>query len=200
MTVTSTVFVVDDDPLIHSWLSSLFKSAGIQTRPYDSGHKFIRDYKSDHPGCILLDLKMPGISGLEIQKILQERENTTPIIFLTGTANVESAVEALKKGAFDFLEKPLERDLLLACINKALDHDIRTRYEGLQKSQATQKFSLLTNREQEVLRWLIDGKPNKIIANLLNISIRTVEVHRKNIMQKMAAGSLAGLIKMTLEV
>ena len=199
LAINSIVNIVDDDTLIHKWLAAVLKSNGLQFQCYDCAAKFMKDFDPSTPGCILLDLKMPEINGLELQKHLQTEGNKSPIIFLTGTADVSSAVKALKNGAFDFLEKPLEKNTLLNVVTKALDQDLRQRYEGLEKTQVKRQLSQLTKREEEVLNWLVKGKPNKTIAQMLNISIRTVEVHRKNIMEKTEAGSLANLVKMALD-
>ena len=155
-------------------------------------------YSPENPGCLLLDIGMPEINGLELMEALIARGNRTPVIFLTGNATIANAVEMLKAGALDFIEKPPQIDLLLSCVRKALEVDLQRRYEQLQFSDIDQRLKRLTAREREVLTWITEGKSNKMIARILDISSRTVEIHRANILNKMQAQSVAELVKMEL--
>lgn len=141
---------------------------------------------------------MSGMSGLELQEVLFAQDNYTPIAFLTGSADVPMAVEALKAGAVDFIEKPFEPEAVLQSVKRAMELDLRNRHERLQRSQIEQRFTLLTPREHEVMKWIVQGKSNKAIARILDISVRTVEAHRKKIIEKTQATSLAVLVEMFL--
>lgn len=196
----STVYAVDDDPLIRDLLEQVFRNADILVETYASADEFLLHYSPANPGCILIDMVMPGMSGLDLQKVLLTEGNYTPIIFLTGTAKVQFAVEALKAGAVDFLEKPVAPAELLDSVEKAMEVDLTNRYERLLRSHVQLKLSSLTPRESEVMKWLIKGHSNKMIARVLGISSRTVEIHRKNIIDKMEASSLIDLVNMTTDL
>ena len=155
-------------------------------------------YSPENPGCLLLDIGMPEINGLELMETLIAQGNRTPVIFLTGNATIANAVDMLKAGAVDFIEKPPQIGLLLSCVRKALGVDLQRRYEQLQFSDIDQRLKRLTAREREVLSWITEGKSNKMIARILDISSRTVEIHRANILNKMQAHSVAELVKMEL--
>lgn len=199
MRKTPTVYTVDDDPIIRELLEQIFKNAKISVESYASADEFLRSYSPTNPGCILIDMVMPGMSGLELQQALVAAGNYTPIIFLTGAAEVHFAVEALKAGATDYLEKPIESVALLGAVGKAMEMDLSNRYEKLHRAHVELKLSLLTARESEVMQLLIKGNANKVIARILDISSRTVEIHRKNILHKMEASSLVDLVNMTTQ-
>ena len=194
-----TVYIVDDELLIRSILEDIFNAANLPVATYASAEEFLLAYSPDNPGCLLLDMIMPGMNGLELQKALTARGNNTPVIFLTGSGEVPIAVEALKAGAVDFIEKPVEAKRVLQCVKTAMELDLRRRYERLQRSQIEQRISLLTPRELEVMNWVVRGKSNKMIARILDISSRTVEVHRKKLIDKMQAESVADLVQMVLK-
>lgn len=194
-----TVFVVDDEPEMRHALRRTFKRAGIKVETYASGQEFMAAYKSDIVGCLLLDIQMPGENGLDLQKALTARGNQTPIIFLTGAGDVPSAVDAFKQGAIDFIEKPAQKDVLLNRVKAAIELDLQAQHERFQCSEIKQRYELLTPREREVMKWIIDGKSNKIIARLLDISSRTVEIHRRRVINKMQAKSVADLVQMSLK-
>jgi FixJ family two-component response regulator len=160
---------------------------------------FLAAYDSDHPGCLLLDMQMPCMSGLELQQRLKFKQINIPIIFLTGHGNVPAAVSAMKLGALDFLEKPFDNEVLLDLLRKAIRLDATARLNRRRHSQITQRLARLTPREHEILDMLVSGKANKAIADLLGVSVRTVETHRANIMDKMQAGSLSDLLRMVLD-
>jgi len=193
-----TVYIVDDELIIRSILEDIFDAANLPVATYASAEDFLLTYSPDNPGCLLLDIIMPGMNGLELQKVLTAQGNNTPVIFLTGSGEVPIAVEALKAGAIDFIEKPVEAKTVLNSVKKAMELDLRRRYERLQRSQVEQRVALLTPRELEVMNWVVQGKSNKMIARILDISSRTVEVHRKKVIDKMQAGSVADLVQMVL--
>ena len=195
-----TVYIIDDEPEICAVLSDILKAADIKVKTYTSPREFITTYSPDNPGCLLLDISMPDISGLELMETIIAQGNRTPVIFLTGNATVATAVEMLKAGAVDFIEKPPQIDILLGCVRKALQLDLQRRHEQLQFSTINQRLKLLTAREREVLTWITDGQSNKMIARILDISSRTVEIHRANIFDKMETQSVAELVKMELAV
>jgi len=196
MTYLATVYAVDDDPLVLLLLQKIFAATKLNVETYISGIEFLERYSPANPGCILIDMMMPGMSGLQLQETLTARNNYTPIIFLSGAAKVQLAVEALKAGAEDFLEKPIVRDDLLQRVEKAMQLDLENRYLRLQKANTELKFGLLTPRETEVVKWLVRGNSNKAIARILGISSRTIEVHRQRIIDKMEARSVVELAEM----
>lgn len=196
MKTQPTVFVIDDDDSVRRGISNLLRSAGHNTRVFASGRGFL-DHNCDEPGCVILDLQMPGTSGLELQEALACRDYHPPIIFLTGHGNVSSSVKALKNGATDFLEKPVDEQELLAAVDDALKKDGENRRQLNQVADARARLSNLTVREFEVLRHVIAGSLNKQIAYTLDISEKTVKVHRARVMEKMAVHSVAELVRLT---
>ncbi|MFT4590956.1 MAG: two-component system response regulator FixJ [Gammaproteobacteria bacterium] len=200
MPTEPTVYVIDDEPDICKVLSDILEGAHIKVKTYTSPREFMLTYSPDNPGCLLLDIGMPDINGLELMEAIIARGNRTPVIFLTGNATVANAVEMLKAGAVDFIEKPPKVDVILSCVRKALEIDVHRRHEQLQFSNINQRLKLLTAREREVMTWITVGKSNKMIALILDISSRTVEIHRAKILDKMQAASVAELVKMDLMV
>lgn len=193
-----TVFVVDDDEAVRRSLSLLLRSVGLHPECFASAVQFLDSYDAARRGCLLLDVRMPGMSGLELQEQLAERGSTLPIIFLTGHADVPLAVRAMQAGAFDFLEKPFHDQELLDRTHSALEHEAHNRREVGRRHLVVERLASLTPREEEVLRLVVDGLPNKIVADRLSISERTVEIHRARVMDKMQADSLAHLVRMWL--
>lgn len=191
-----TVFVVDDDAAVRGGLQQLLQTIGLNVQTYASADEFLASYRAGQPGCLVLDIRMPGMGGLDLQEQLAERGIQLPIIFLTGHGDVPAAVRALKAGAMDFLEKPFNSQVLLDLIQQAIRRDADTRTRDAQESEITRRLTTLTAREREVLDMMIVGKANKVIAMELDISERTVEFHRGKIMRKMRARSLAELINM----
>jgi FixJ family two-component response regulator len=194
------VHVVDDDAAVRKALSLLMRSAGLQTTTYASAEEFLARYAPGAPGCIVLDIRMPGMSGLELQQTLAARRCATPIIMLTGHGSVPMAVRAMKAGAVDFLEKPFQAGSLLALVEKSLQRDARMRREQTRRAEVAQRLARLTPREREVMAHLVLGKMNKAIAADLGISTRTVEIHRARIMRKLGVRSLAALMRLALSV
>ena len=196
MTLEPTVFVIDDDAAVRRFLGGLIGSVGLRVKAYASAQEFLDAYEAGAPGCILLDIRMPGMSGLELQKELDARSIGLPVIFLTGHGDVQVAVHAMKAGAVDFIEKPFNNELLLdriqTAVAKSADADI-TRGE---RNEIAKRIELLTPRERQVLDRVVAGDTNKGVARHLEISERTVEIHRARVMEKMRAKSLANLVKM----
>lgn len=199
MKLEPIVYIVDDDAEMRSALCRLVRSSGMRAESFVSALEFLSAYHSDRPGCLLLDVQMPHMSGLELQQRLKLEQVDIPIIFLTGYGNVPAAVSAMKLGALDFLEKPFDNEVLLGRLQKAIQMDAANRLTRRRHSQISHRLARLTPREREVMDMLVAGKPNKAIAGLLGVSVRTVETHRANIMGKMQAESLSDLVRMSLD-
>lgn len=195
-----TVFVVDDDEGVRNSLRFLLRSIGLPTQAYASAAEFLQTYAAHEPGCLILDVRMPGMSGLELQQQLNLRGATLPVIFITGHGDVPMAVEAMQHGAFDFLQKPFRDQDLIDRIQRALERDARSRSSLAQHEAIRSRFASLTPREREVLALMIRGKANKVMAADLGVSQRTVEIHRARVMEKTGAASLAQLVRMALDL
>lgn len=195
----ATVFVVDDDEAMRSSLRWLVESEGLNVETFGSADEFLSAYYPGRAGCVLLDVRMPGMSGLELQQYLSSRQHSIPIILITGHGDIAMAVKAMKAGALDFIEKPFSDELLIGSIKHALriDADQRVRQRG--RAELAARLSQLTPREHEVMLMVTDGKANKEIAHELGVSAKTVEAHRAKVMEKMEARSLADLVRMVLE-
>jgi RNA polymerase sigma factor (sigma-70 family) len=191
-----TVFIVDDDAAIRFAMQALMDSVNLDHEIFSSADEFLGKVTEQRPGCLVLDIRMPGLGGLELQEELIKRGNTLPIIFITGHGDVPMAVEAMQKGAVDFIQKPFRDQELLDRIREALETDEERREEQQQHAEVTERLNRLTNREREVFDLVVTGKPNKVIAYELGVSQRTVEIHRARVMEKMQARSLADLVKM----
>jgi len=194
------VFVVDDDPSVRSSLSLLLDSVGLAVECFSSAVEFLEAYDADRPGCLLLDIRLPVTSGLGLQDQLGSMRSILPIIFLTGHADVPLAVRAMQAGAFDFMEKPFNDQELIDRTHAALEQDARNREELKQRRIIVDRLARLTAREQQVMKLVVDGEANKVVADRLGISERTVEIHRARVMEKMHATSLAHLVRMWLSV
>ena len=193
-----TVFIVDDDAGVRKGLSFLLRAAGYTVEAFPSAQSFLEDYDPRWGGCLLLDVQMPRMSGVELQQQLNVRGWRIPVIFITGHGTVSLAIAAIKGGAFDFVEKPLREEALLDCIERALNWHDTAHEERLERAQLEARAALLTEREREVLDLVAAGEPNKIIARHLGISFRTVELHRAHIIEKLQARSLSDLIRMAI--
>ncbi len=189
------VFLVDDDDAYRRSLRFLLESSGFNVRDFASAEAFLREYREELPGCLVLDLRMPGLSGIELQDQLRHDGVELPIIFITGHGDVPVSVQAMKGGAIDFLEKPFDDAQLMDRIREAFALDARRRAEREERERVAARLQRLTRRENEVLALLVQGYSNKEIAEKLDVSHRTVEVHRARIMHKMEAGSLAELVQ-----
>ena len=196
MNVDPNIFVVDDDEALRASLRWLLESLKLHVQTYASAHEFLMNYEAAQPGCLLLDVRMPEISGLQLQDMLKKRSIRIPVIIITGHGDVSMAVRALKGGAVDFIEKPFNDQELLECVQQALTVDACQRHEEEQRRIASDRLKSLTPREGEVLEKVLCGKLNKTIAAELGISMKTVEAHRAKIMEKMGvhtAYELAGV-------
>jgi FixJ family two-component response regulator len=194
----STVYIVDDDQAIRHAMSLLLKSVDIDHQVFNSADEFLELFNGNDNGCLVLDIRMPGLGGLELQEKLIESDNGLPIIFITGHGDIPMAVEAMQKGAFDFIQKPFRDQELLDRISDALNTARERQSERALKHNVQERINTLTKREHEVLDLVVTGKPNKIIAHELGVSQRTIEIHRARVMEKMAAKSLAELVRMHL--
>jgi two-component system response regulator FixJ len=192
----ATVFIVDDDPAIRFAMQALMDSVNIEHEIYASGDEFLESAVELRPGCLVLDIRMPGLGGLELQEELIRRGSSLPIIFITGHGDVPMAVDAMQKGAVDFIQKPFRDQDLLNRVHEALKTDQERREEQQAHAEVVERLARLTNREREVFDLVVTGKPNKVIAYDLGVSQRTVEIHRARVMEKMQARSLADLVKM----
>lgn len=198
--VQQTVYVVEDDEAVRDSLELLLKSDGKPVKTYESANAFLRDYSDKMAGCIVLDIRMPGMDGMELQKKLNEKHSILPIIFVTGHGDVPMAVDAMKEGAVDFIQKPYREEALLEKIEAALEQDLEQRKTLDEKQEIIRRIKSLTPREHEIMDRMIAGQANKVIAIELEISQRTVEIHRSRVMHKMGTHSLAHLVRMVLSV
>ncbi|MDE0658704.1 MAG: response regulator [Gammaproteobacteria bacterium] len=192
------IFLVDDDDAVRTSLAALLETAGYWTARFGSGIEFLESPDIGLGACVLLDVKMPGPDGLEVQRRLNDRGGTPPVVILTGHGDIAMAVQAIRAGAVDFLEKPVSRDRLLKSVARAVDIDRSVRQEQSERSEIGSRLRGLTKREREVLERLVLGRTNKFVARELGISPRTIEVYRRNVMMKMGADSLSHLVRMTL--
>lgn len=190
-----TVHVVDDDEAIRQSISFLLRKAGYTVETYPAGAIFLKAVTRKSQGCVLLDVRMPDIDGLEVQARLSQQGIAMPVVMLTGHGDVTLAVRAIKAGAIEFLEKPFERLMLIDAIEAALRHAARTGREHLAANDAVVRIAALTARERDVLDGMVLGRPNKLIAFELGIATRTVEVHRASLMEKLSARSLSDVLR-----
>lgn len=195
------IHVIDDDEAVRESLAFLLGSAGFTVKAYASAPAFLGGLPPQATGgCIITDVFMPEMTGLQLLAALKERQNTIPVIVVTGQGDIPLAVEAMRSGALDFLEKPFDDEILLKSVRSAFAHQQELGRQSDQRSEIASRLGLLTQRERQVLDGLIAGRPNKVIAYDLGISIRTIEIYRANVMTKMRASSLSDLIRMTLAV
>lgn len=192
------VHIVDDDDAVRQSLEFLLKSARITVQSHSSATSFLAALPTLKVGCVITDIRMPGLSGIELLKRLKNMTNSIPVIIITGHGDVPLAVEAMKYGAADFLEKPFDDELLLASVRSALNHLKKDGKREAERADILDKLAALSNRERQVLEGLVVGNANKVIAFELSISPRTVEIYRANVMTKMAAASLSDLVRKAL--
>ena len=195
-----TVFVVDDDAGVLDAVQLLLQSVGLPSRGFSSAGEFLEEFDSDIPGCLILDLRMPGMGGRELQKRLLEMGATLPIIFVTAHGDVPTAVDAVKDGAVDFIQKPFPDQKLLDKVNQALQLDALRKKEREERRAVEARLQTLTPREREVMALVASGKLNKTVARQMGISQRTVEIHRSRVMEKMQAASVPDLLLMILRL
>jgi two-component system, LuxR family, response regulator FixJ len=191
----ATVFIVDDEEAVRDSIAMLLRSVRLKTRCFVDAAEFLECYRPDEPGCLVIDVRMPRMSGLELQQELNRRGWTLPLIFITGHGDVPMAVEAMRAGALDFLQKPFKDDDLIRRVQKALEQDAAERADLQQRDALRSRFESLTPREREVARRIAAGEANKVVALELELSERTVELHRANLMQKLGLRNLAQLVQ-----
>ncbi|MBB3981900.1 two-component system response regulator FixJ [Sphingobium fontiphilum] len=199
MTAKPTIHIVDDDEAIRRSLSFMLKTAGYSVQLYADGESFLKAADHIEEGCVLLDVRMPGIDGMEVQRRLRARGIMLPVVIMTGHGDVDLAVAAMKAGATDFLEKPFEKAALIDCLSSAGEVALAERGLSARRTEAQSRLNVLTDREREVLEGLVAGLPNKTIAYDLGISPRTVEIHRANLMQKLDVKSLADALRIAFQ-
>lgn len=193
------VYVVEDDPALRSLIKALAQSIGVTSREFSSAEKFLEHYDPREPGCLVLDIFMPGMSGLELQDELNRRGAVIPMIFVTGHADVASAVAAVRHGAFNYLQKPFRNSELIENVRHALELDRRGREMLAQHDAIRDRIASLTPREREVLELIVKGLASKVMAEEMGLSKRTVELHRSRVMDKMGASSIAQLVRMFMD-
>jgi two-component system response regulator FixJ len=196
--IEPTVYIVDDEPAIRHSLELLLRSVGLAAEAFASGTAFLDAYSPALDGCLIADVRMPGMSGLELQEALAARGATLPVIIITGHGDISMAVRAMKAGATDFIEKPFNEQALLDAVHRALARRKQADPAGTGRAEIEARVTALTPREKEVLLLVAEGRPNKVVATRLGLSTRTVEVHRAKVMEKMQARSLADLVRMAI--
>ena len=196
----ATIHIIDDDPSMLEYLSTLVKTINYKSKTYISANDFLNTYTDDGLGCLILDMRLPGISGLELQQQLAGRNIDLPVIMISGFGDIPTAVKAMKAGVLDFLEKPFKGQELLDLIHNAVKKHKIDRTKSSNQTKTLKRINSLTKREKEVMGLVVSGMINKDIAKQLEISIKTVEVHRSNVMDKMAVTSVTDLVRMSLEV
>lgn len=194
-----TIHIVDDDPNMRKYLSDLVKTIHYKSRTYESANDFLESYTDEGYGCLVLDLRLPGISGLELQQQLAANNIDLPVIMISGFGDISTVVKAMKSGILDFLEKPFKSQDLLDRIYNAANKHKADRLKNNSQNQTLERINSLTNREKEVMTFVIAGKLNRDIAKELEISVKTVEVHRANVMEKMGVSSVADLVRTYIE-
>jgi FixJ family two-component response regulator len=192
----ATVYVVDDDPDVLKALERLLESIGLNVATFSSPQQFLERFDPTGPGCLVLDLALPGLNGIEVQRVLEQRASFLPIIFLTGRGDIATSVEAMKHGAADFLTKPVDDSVLIATIHEALAKDQGVRQARLERERVIQCLAMLTGRERQVLDRIVAGRLNKQIAAELGTVEKTIKFHRANLMRKMGVRVVADLVKM----
>ena len=198
VTAEPTVFVVDDDETVRESVRTLVGSVGLPAEAYGTAADFLAGCSGERSGCVVCDVRLPGMSGLELQHELAARNQVLPVILITGFGDVSTAVRAMRAGAVDFIEKPFGRQLLLDRVHEAIDRDRRARLLGAQRRSVAMRVGRLTPREREVMALVVAGKANKVIAMDLGLCEKTIEVHRAHVMRKMEAESLAELVRLNV--
>lgn len=194
----ATIYVVDDDPAVRHSVTRLLESVGRRVVSFASAPEFLDQYDPDQLACLVLDLRLPGVSGLELQRTLRERSVNMPVVFLTGFGDVPMAVQAMRAGAIDVIEKPFRHQALLNRVQEAVAAACEQDRERTRQADIRERFSVLTPREREVMDLVVDGKANKGIAVALDVSVKTVEFHRTNVMKKLGVDGVARLVRLVL--
>ena len=195
-----SVFIVDDDREVRDALRLLMESVGLRVECFESSQAYLDQFNPEKPGCLVLDVRMPGMSGLDLQARLAEERLCPPIIIVTGHGDVPMAVRAVQAGAMNFIEKPFNDQVLLDSVHRAIENDAQQRGDVSRLAEIEARFAKLTPREREVLELVVAGRRNKLIAADLGVSQSTVEAHRAKVMEKMEAGTLSELMRMTLSL
>ncbi len=193
------VYIVDDESAVRDSLGLFISSMGLSVKSYISAEDFLNNYSPELPGCLILDVRMPGMSGLDLQQEILKKQITLPIIFISGHAEIPDSAKAFRAGAIDFLEKPFDNALLMERIFEAISKDIADRKQRLVQSEIQRRINRLTDREKEVLQLIVGNHSNKEVARILDISHRTIDVHRARIMEKMEAESLTELLTLVMQ-
>ncbi len=195
-----TIHIVDDDPSMLKYLRELVSSIGYQSKVYNDANEFLENYTADGYGCLILDLRLPGISGLDLHQQLEKNNIDLPVIMISGFGDISTVVKAMKAGVLDFLEKPFKGQELLDLVHNAISTHKKNRKKHKLQYKTQERIDSLTKREKQVMELVVAGKLNKDIAKELEISVKTVEVHRSNVMDKMEVSSVTDLVRMSLEV
>jgi two-component system response regulator FixJ len=194
----NVVFIVDDDAAVRDSLAVLLSTAGLKVESYCSGAEFLDAWNPAQAGCLVLDIRMPGMSGLELLEELTSSRARIPVVIITGHGDVKIAVKAMKLGAVDFIEKPFNYEVIIGSVTDALRREEQDRTRDIQLSSYLERLALLTERERQIYDYLVQGDPNKVIAARLEISPRTVEIHRAHVMEKLQVRNLSQLVKMAI--
>lgn len=199
-TSNAVIYIVEDDASFRKSVVRLIRTAGFKTETFDSANDFLENAAIRYPGCLLLDVRLPDIDGLRLHRLLQRHGCRLPVIFMTGHGSIPMGVNAMKDGAIDFLPKPFKTDVLLSAVHDAIQRNRNDMQKVREQERINARFDTLTPREREVFRWVITGKRNKQIAHELEISEKTIKVHRSRVMVKMQASSLPELVRMAQKV
>jgi len=200
LSIGQQVFLIDDDEAVRVAMSRLFESAGLDHRAFSSGDQFLQRFSPDLSGCLVLDVRMAGLSGLAVQRKLIAAGSILPIIFMTGHGDLPMAVNAMRLGALHFLRKPIDEAELLSSIEQGFEQEAQARIQGIRKTDAINRYQSLTERERQIFQLVTDGNANKSIAGDLGISERTVEVHRSSAIKKLNVRTLADLIRLRIDI
>jgi FixJ family two-component response regulator len=192
------VHVIDDEDDVRQAVALLLRSVGLKAATYASAHEFLAQYRGGNPGCLVVDVRLPGMSGLELQERLADSRITLPVIVMTGHGDIQMAVRAMRAGALDFIEKPFHDQALLDRIQEAIERSMHLQDAAGERAELERRYASLTERERQIMSQIVDGRPNKLIADELGLSTRTVETHRAHIIEKMGAKSLSHLVRMAV--
>jgi two-component system response regulator FixJ len=196
--IQQQVYIIDDDDAVRDAMGMLMESSGLVSKGFTEAQEFLDYYDGSQRGCLVLDIRMPGMTGLELQEKLKSQNSMLPIIFITGHGDIPMAVEAMRNGAIDFMRKPISESELLERIRYGFEHEVGMRSKAESGLSSLKLLQSLTKREQQVFHCVTDGQANKVIASNLDISERTVEVHRSQVMKKLGAGTLAQLVRIRI--
>lgn len=200
MPTNPTVFVIDDDPAARESIGMLIRSLGLQVETYASAEQYLQSFDPSRPGCVITDMRMLGLSGLELQQQLVEMGQRIPVILISAHANMQIAVKAMRNGAITFLEKPCQQQEIIDAVNEAISLDSRWRMEGREEAEARENYEKLNSGERDVMKLMMIGKANKVIANRLDVSLRTVEARRHNVFKKMGVDNIPDLTRLAMKI